>query len=461
MPPDGDSDQDNWPDPGWLKWEDNAWTHGTVLEENDNWVSDDNTIATTKAGDDRWLNAGGAGGTLDDGPGITFDTSVADTTKIQIDLHGTDPGLELDPAGDAGQLRVLGNSVTQTGGNDADPNLTNGPSDVQFVGGANTTIERDGANTIRISSSGGTGLTYRGQLNITTTGAASALPNASENDVYGVNTTGTITADWQAVITGAATTTIAGDLLRCSTAAGGTPANARYTLINSGTPPTGDITGVTAGDGLTGGGNTGEVTLDVGAGAGITANANDVAVRLEAAGAGTGGLAFDNNEIRVDAGNGIELTANGVAVQAANNTISVAAGGISVNAANLPPDASRVAVAGDTMTGTLQMDGASVIADNGETVPDNSGNWDIQDSNVWQVPSGRTIDFPDDTAAPIPGQTGIFVCAGTVAGWDNDNGGTWEHPGGTAQAGDANGAIIPFYVQSATRIILGTQTVGS
>ena len=488
------------PDPALLRFNGTEWVGNEVIQSGwTTWPANNTTFATTAAGDERWLQTG-PGSNFIGGAGINLDTSTAGQVTVEIDLD-TPSGLETDPAGNTGELRIDTNlgceivaaglnaettaaSIVQTGGDDDNPAIrittslgaTDTNTDLAIVGGANTTVTRNNNNQLTIESSGGTGLTYRGTVDVTDN--ATLPTNSNVNDVFANDTQGTQTADWQTVITGTSTTANVGDLLLCTTAAGGTATDARYTLIESGTPAGGTPTLQQVTD--QGASTTNAIVLDDTT-LQIT-EANDTLTLSWPTGTANRAITFPDangevalaanipgapgdGQINVNAGNGLTAAGNNatanqagnttrtLTVQAADNTITVAAGGISVNAANLPLDARYVAVAGDTMTGNLVMNTANITGDQ-NAITAGAGNWNLNNGNFWTL-GAVVVPNPTNMAEGISG----LIVNTAAATWPAAGGATFQYAANTPPNITQFPAVIPFYCTNNTTIFIGTPTV--
>lgn len=149
---------------------------------------------------------------------------------------------------------------------------------------------------------------------------------------------------WSNVHTYSANVTVNGTLVANGILANGSLGTANQVLRTDGTKvywdtDAGDISGITAGSGLTGGGTSGAITLDVGAANGITVSADAIAVTaangisVTADGVNVlanSGVVSNTSGVFVNAGDGLVANATGVHVVAGNG-ISTSADAIAVN----------------------------------------------------------------------------------------------------------------------------------
>ena len=183
------------------------------------------------------------------------------------------------------------------------------------------------------------------------------VPYENIQDTVGaqIATNGThtgLTASYDDANDGAIDLAVSTSHVRGLISAGGDLSYDNSTGVISFTNDAGDISSVVAGTGMTGGGTSGDVTVNVIGGDGITANANDIALSSSVAG---NGLSFSSGVLAVGVDDSsIELDSDAVQVKALGVTNAMLAG--SINEGKLAGGITNAKLANSAIT----IDGTSV-----------------------------------------------------------------------------------------------------
>jgi hypothetical protein len=183
------------------------------------------------------------------------------------------------------------------------------------------------------------------------------VPYENIQDTVGaqIATNGThtgLTASYDDANDGAIDLAVSTSHVRGLISAGGDLSYNSSTGVISFTNDAGDISSVVAGTGMTGGGTSGDVTVNVIGGDGITANANDIALSSSVAG---NGLSFSSGVLAVGVDDSsIELDSDAVQVKALGVTNAMLAG--SINEGKLAGGITNAKLANSSIT----IDGTAV-----------------------------------------------------------------------------------------------------
>ena len=86
------------------------------------------------------------------------------------------------------------------------------------------------------------------------------------------------------------------------------------------------------------------------------------------------------------------------------------------------------------------------------TITAGAGNWDLTDGNFWTC---GAIAIPQPTNG-LTGQSGVIRLTAAPTSWPS--GGALKYAGGLAPAPAVFPAVIPFFVQDASNVLLGSAT---